>query len=332
MGNQEQQFYSSEQYPSSPQPSYQYYQPTANINADPREQQQQEMYGGPEYYTRGEKLQPRPPRRKKFRALWLLPVALLFVMGMSYGLFSSRDRGEPHFGSKFGSSDYKQVIDVGVTPKIIINDNAGTIHIHSNEDSTNDRTVTIHTDQNRRGDSETATTTVFDKATGTITITAPQQGFGDRSYNIDITTPKVSDVQLVDGHGNIDIENITGTISAKTAKGRINAQDVSGQVAFSSTNGDVSLENGSLSGQSSLHSDNGDIRYDGSIDQKGNYKFDTINGSVDVRLPDNSAFHLDEHTNGPFNNEFGSNDVGSNPRPSLTISSENGSIHLSKNG
>ena len=315
MGNQEQQFYSPEQYPSSPQASYQYYQPTVNINVDPREQQPQEMYGGPEYYTRGEKLQPRSPRRKKFRALWLLPIVFLFIAGMSYGFFSSHDRSEQHFGSKFGSSDYKQVIDAGITPKIIINDNAGTIHVHSDEDSTNARTVTIHMEQNGRSDSEAVPTTLFNKATGTFTITATQQGFGDSSYNIDITIPKTSDVQLVDGNGNIDIENVTGIINAQTARG------------------DVSLENGSLSGQSSLHSDNGDIRFNGSIDQQGSYKFDTANGSVNVRLPGNSAFHLDAHsTNGSLENEFGSNDFGNGTRPSLTISSENGSIHLSKNG
>lgn len=331
MSNQEQQFYSAGQYPPSPQPSHQYYQTPNNVNADPREQQQQEMYGDAEYYTgRGEKLQPHPPRRKGFRAFWLVPIVLLFLIGsMSYGFFEHHEQS----GKGFGGPGKEQSFNVGATPKLIINDTGGTVHIHSNDDSSNTGTVTIRIDRSGNFESGSGTTITPDKVAGVITIDVAEQGFGNNDVNIDITTPKTSNVQLNDSNGDIAIEGVTGTIKAQTARGKIQADNVSGQVTLASTNGDVSLENGSLSGQSSLHSDNGDIHYNGSINPQGSYKFDTINGSVDVGLPSNTAFHLiGQSTNGRYENEFITNDVGSGTRPSLTVISENGSIHISKNG
>ncbi len=326
MSNQEQQFYSPEQYPSTPRPSYEYYQPTSSVHVDPREGQQQEIYGGPEHYTgRGEKLQPRSPRRKKFRALWLLPIALLFIAGMSYGLFGSHK----HNSESFMHSNPKQTFKVA-NPKLIINDTSGNIHIRSDEDSTNASTVTVNAE--RSGDDGPQPVITFNQASGTITVTTTSNGAGDNRVDIEIRTPKTSNVQVVDGSGDVDIQGITGSVTAKTTKGRIDARDISGQVTLASNDGDVSVDNGSLVGQSSLRTDNGDISYNGSLDRQGSYKFDTINGTVNVELPADAAFHVEEHTNGIFNNEFGSQDVGGDPRPLLDVSSENGSIHISKNG
>ncbi len=329
MSNQEQQFYPPESYPPgrySPPSSNQYYEGRSNVNVDPSEQQA--MYGASEYYTgRGEKLQPRPVRRKGFRILWLLPIILLFLIGSMGYAFGSHERNY----KQFGGPGHEQVFNVGNTPKIIINDNAGTIHIRSDEDSSKANTVTVRTDKS--GDAQPNPIVNYDKVQGIITITATRQGFGDNNVNIDVTTPKTSNVQVNDGSGDVAIDGVTGSVNAQTTQGRIDANNVSGQVTLSATNGEVSVENGNLSGQSSLHSGNGDIRYNGSINTQGRYTFDTSNGSVDVRLPSDAAFHLvAKNTNGRYENEFGNNDVGSGTRPSLTVSSGNGSIHVGKNG
>ncbi|GAC1407101.1 MAG: hypothetical protein NVSMB49_26900 [Ktedonobacteraceae bacterium] len=323
MSNQEQQFYSSERYPTQPlQPSHQYYyEGHGNGNIDPREQQQQAMYDGPEYYAgQGEKLQPRPPMRRR-RSVWLLwllsPILLLILVmgiaGIGFGVSRSYDK---HFeGGSFNKhfegaslSDYVYNI---AAPKFIINDNAGNIHIHSDGESGKANTVTIHIDNS--GSSEPQPIVNHDKANGTITITATQQGFRDNNADVDITTPKTSDVSVKDDTGNVNIEGVMGNINAQTTEGRIDANNVSGQATLLSTNGD--------------------IHYSGSLDTQGSYKFDTVNGSVEVQLPSDAAFHLDaKSTNGQFDNEFGSDDVGSGTRPSLTVRTENGSIHVSKNG
>ncbi len=341
MSNQEQQFYSAEHYPASAQQSYQYYPTSDGVNIDPREQQQ-EMYSEPEYYPgRGEKLQPHPPRRKGFRALWLLPIVLFFLIGgMSFGLFAPHEQFAPQFGrgdfdNHFGHGDFdhkfagpnpQQVFKVGETPTLIINATSATIHIHSDENSSTTNTVSVIVNQNDRGNPAA----ISNSSTNTVTVTANAQGIGDNNTTIDITTPQSSNVQLNDSNGNITIQGVSGTIEAQTAQGSINADHVSGQVTLSSNDGDVALTNGSLSGQSSLHSDNGDIFYSGSINSQGSYKFDTTNGSVNVGLPSDSAFHFDAPNTNNFENEFGRNDVGNAPRAQVTVSA-NGSIHISKN-
>jgi hypothetical protein len=247
---------------------------------------------------------------------------------MSFGLFGSHDSSYKHFHSPGDA----QVFSVSKGPKLVINDNNGTVHIHSDGDSGKGNTITVRMDGSGRLD--TNSLIKFDKGNDILTIdTTPLQGSNDNNVDIDITTPKASDVNVTDANGDVQVEDVTGNVNVQTTQGSIDAHDVSGQVTLTSTDGDVSVDDGSLKGNSSLHSDNGDIHFNGSIGSQGSYKFDTINGSIDVGLPGDSAFHLDAHsTDGDFNNEFGRVDVGNGPRPSLTISSESGSIHISENG
>ncbi len=339
MNNQEQQFYPSGQYPPSPQQSHQYYQTPNSVNVDPREQQSQEMYGESEYHTgRGEKLRPHPPRRKGFRAFWLVPIVLFFLIGgMSFGLFGPHEQFSngfgPHgpFDKGFGGPGYEQSFKVGATPKLIIKDTSGNVHIHSSEDSSNAQTVTVRMD--RGGRSEPNSLVSFDQMDNIITIDTTQQGFGDNNVDLDITTPSTSNVQVNDNNGDVNIEDVTGGVTVQTTQGRIDANNVSGPVMLSSTNGDISLENGSLSGPSSLRSDNGNISYNGSIASQGSYTFETLSGSIDVGLPSNTEFRLDvQSSNGHVENDFAGNDVGSGAAPQVTVISGNGPIQISKNG
>ena len=344
MSNQEQQFYSQEQYPPSPEhsyeQSYQYSSTPEGMNADPREQPQHEMYGGYEYRTgQGEKLQLHPSRRRGSRALWIVPfIVMLFIGGMSFGIFSRHEQfhggfassgHEQQFNREFDHQGYEQSVLVGDAPKLIIYDANGAVHVHTSADSSNTHTVTVLMNGSQRFGSNPVVK--FDKQSDTVTIDVTQQE--DDNASLDITVPSASNVQVNDPNGDVNVENVAGGVNVNTTQGRIDANNISGQVTLSSTDGDVSVENGSLSGQSSLHSDNGNIRYNGSIAAQGSYKFDTVNGSVDVGLPSDTVFHLNaSSTNGNNENEFGSNDVGSGTRPQLTISSANGSIHVSKNG
>jgi len=94
MSNQEQQFYNPERYPAQqPPPSYEMH---GGVNVDPREQEQQTMYGGSEYYAgAGQKLRPNQqrPRRRGFRIFWLLPLLLIFLVGgIGYGFSHGEHR------------------------------------------------------------------------------------------------------------------------------------------------------------------------------------------------------------------------------------------------
>lgn len=332
MSNQEQQFYPPENYPPGRYPQQQqnqYYEVHNTVNVDPREQQQQAMYGAPEYYVgQGEKLQPRPPRRRNgFRMLWL-PIVLFFIIGgMSYGLFGSHGQFDQHFGDP----EHAQVINVGTTPKLVIRDNSGPVRIHTDEGSSNASTVTIRIDKGNKSDPEPAIS--FDKGSDTLTIKATEQGFINNDIGIDITVPNTSDVQVNDGNGSLQLQGITGNIDAQTGNGSVSADHLNGRVKLSTDDGSIHVSDSHLSGTSTLHSGNGTIEYGGSLAVNGTYTFDTGNESVDVSLPSDAAFNLSaDSSNGAVTNDFGHDSVGSGTRPSLNLHTGNGSIDIHKQG
>jgi DUF4097 and DUF4098 domain-containing protein YvlB len=98
-----------------------------------------------------------------------------------------------------------------------------------------------------------------------------------------------------------------------------------------------------LSSGSTLHSDTGSIKFNGSINQTGSYQFMTNTGSINVTLPASSAFHLDATTDtGSITSDFpgvnvqhpnftgaiAHSDVGSSPQATITMTTNTGSITL----
>ncbi len=330
MSNQEQQFYNSEHYPPPQQQQGQYYEERSNVNVDPREQQQQMMYSGHEYYTGpGEKLQPQMPRRRRkgFRLFWLAPVVLLFLIGaMGYGFgHHARFAG---YSKDSGMSRFFTV----TAPKLVVNDNVVSVHIHSNGDNSNSKEANGVTIQVEKSNSSEPDPVIdFDKGSGTITIRATEQGFNSDSIDIDITTPRTSDVQLNDSNGSVTIEGITGNIDAHTANGSVTADNIAGQATLSAASGSVDVSDSQLSGTSSLHSNDGSISYKGSLDIHSTYTFVTDNGSVNVSLPNDAAFDLKAYSgSGSINNDFGSYTVGGGTRASLTLHTGDGSVNIHK--
>jgi hypothetical protein len=277
------------------------------------------MYGGPEYYSRpGEKLQPQMVRRRRqgFRPLWLIIIVLLLAGTAGTLVGHNQDAANKHLHGS--SNDWTYT--VLTTPKLVINDNAGSIRIHTDSDSRSGNAVTIHVDKS--SDSSANPSINFNKESSTIVIDATQSGAKDNSVDIDITTPNVS---------SMSIDGVTGNINAHTGNGSINADHITGQAILSTGHGSVNVSDSQLSGTSSLTNNDDDIHYNGSLDVNGTYKFSTGNGSIDVTLPEDSSFNLIANSgNGPVNNDFGSNTVGSGTRPSLTLHTGNGSIEIHK--
>ena len=317
MSNQEPQFYRPEHYPQS-----QYSEERSRENVDAREQT---MYGGPEYYTRpGEKLQPQLARRRRkgLRPFWLI-IILLIIVGAAVSLNHSQDSSNKHFRS----SGIDQTFPMFTAPKLIINDSAGSVHIHTDSSGSNGNAVTIHIDKSN--DSIANPSINFDKQTSTIAINAALSGADD--VDIDITVPEsnVSSIQLNDGNGSVSIDGVIGNIDAHTNNGSINADHITGQAVLSTGHGSVDVSDSQLSGTSSLTSSDDDIHFNGSLNVNGTYKFTTGNGSVDVTLPSDASFNLKADSgNGPVNNDFSSNSVGDGPQPMLTLHTNNGSIEV----
>jgi len=131
--------------------------------------------------------------------------------------------------------------------------------------------------------------------------------------------------------GDVTATAITGSLTIAAQSGSIRMQGIKGQVQATTVSGDVVARNSALSGQSILQTQNGSVRFDGSIDPQGSYRMQTTSGDVDATLPADSAFSLDASTNsGTVQNAFGGNVVGNTPHAQLSMQTQNGSINIIK--
>lgn len=131
--------------------------------------------------------------------------------------------------------------------------------------------------------------------------------------------------------GDIIASDITGSLTISASSGSLKMQQVHGQVNAKTRSGDVTATDSALSGNSSLQTQNGSIRFDGSLDPNGTYKMQTTSGDVDLTLPGNTAFTLDASTgSGTIQNAFGDSTIGLTPRAQLSLRTQNGSIAIVK--
>ncbi len=85
----------------------------------------------------------------------------------------------------------------------------------------------------------------------------------------------------------------TSSVDIETRMGNLNVSNVSGGLvrAHISSEGDITLMNiasGAVSAENVL----GDIFYDGEIQRGGNYRFTSIRGNINMRIPFNASFKL----------------------------------------
>src|SRR6266487_548174 len=319
MSNQESMFADQEQQPESGQRSYkpqgvnadslhqaskqeplqapsqqgEYQEGYAGNNTDPREQPQwQGGYAEPgsQQWNAG-KIYPqsRPPRRRRVRWGWIIVAVLVFIFAFG-GMISYG------VSSAFNAMPHSSAPLVSQPPQtfVIPVDARPTLDVNVNA-----ATVHIHTGSGTRVTVEASTPSdqPVESTQQGNTINVQEQGrsglpMGDKNANVDITAPAGTDIQLKAGAGEINVNQST------------------------------------LSGQSSLHTGVGAIKFNGSLDPTGSYRMDTGVGSVDVTLPANAAFDLTGDSN--ISNDFGSSTVGNAPQPSFDLHSGVGKVSLHK--
>ena len=238
------------------------------------------------------------------------------------------------FGFHNSVTDTAHNFTVRGLPNVVINDDVGTIRVHTGGPG-DEVTVTatkqsdgmfgnpnnIHIDYGQ------------DKSTNTITVNVDGGSgfFSSGKVDLDVTVPMKADLQLQTNTGEIDVTGVDGQMSLQTDTGTINAtQD-------------------ELMGQSLLKTDTGAVTFNGSLDTTGAYRFEANTGAVNVTLPGNSAFHLDASSDtGSINSSFpgvqenvqhpdntSSNvsvDVGINPQSTVTLKTDTGAINLNTGG
>ncbi|HMJ08735.1 MAG TPA: hypothetical protein VK468_07000 [Pyrinomonadaceae bacterium] len=95
------------------------------------------------------------------------------------------------------------------------------------------------------------------------------------NVNFNIRVPYTSNVDIETRMGNLSVTNIRGGLVR----------------AHISSEGDITLTNigaGAVSAQNGI----GDIFFDGDIQPEGNYRFVSVRGRINLRIPFNSSFHF----------------------------------------
>ncbi|GCE05429.1 DUF4097 family beta strand repeat-containing protein [Dictyobacter aurantiacus] len=161
------------------------------------------------------------------------------------------------------------------------------------------------------------------------------QGIAGASIDTINGNPDVEDIQgPVKVHtesGDVTARHINGPMSLEAGSGSIHANDVNGQLQALTRSGDVLVSSGIVQGQTTLKTDNGSVRFEGSMDGKGSYNLATHSGDVDLTLPRNAAFQLNATTgSGDVHNEFGSSQVGAAPQAHITVTIGHGSVNVDK--
>lgn len=109
-----------------------------------------------------------------------------------------------------------------------------------------------------------------------INLVKDNQGRNDvGNVNFTIRVPRLSNVDIETRMGNLSVTNVSGGLVR----------------AHISSEGDITLTNisaGAVSAQNGI----GDIFFDGELQPGGNYRFTSMRGNINLRIPFNSSFRL----------------------------------------
>ncbi len=101
-----------------------------------------------------------------------------------------------------------------------------------------------------------------------------------------IKVPKQARIDLNTVNGSVEVEEVEGVISLSTTNGRIEATDVGGEIEANTVNGGIRVEVAELDPESRL-------------------RFETVNGSIRLYLPEDVRADVDASTvNGSIHTDF----------------------------
>jgi hypothetical protein len=194
----------------------------------------------------------------------------------------------------------------------------------------------------------------------TVTVDIPTGLYLDTWVDFNVAVPKHAGVEvrtatgtltasglsgqvaLNDTDGSIWATGLTGSATLQSLSGSINTDGVSGQLVATTGNGTITTTATHLSGRCSLQAQSGTINFHGSLDRKGSFAFRNSNGAIGLTLPPDAAFQLNARSSGgSVNTSFrgviashasggvlARGNVGSSPRPQLSIQTNSGSIDV----
>lgn len=104
------------------------------------------------------------------------------------------------------------------------------------------------------------------------------------TVNGDITVSGASDyVYLYSVQGNVELSDAEGTADIHSVNGSLRVTNVAGRISADATNGRIILE-GIRSSNVDATTVNGSVRYEGTIEDSGRYRFSTHSGDVTLSV------------------------------------------------
>jgi DUF4097 and DUF4098 domain-containing protein YvlB len=218
--------------------------------------------------------------------------------------------------------------------------------------------VKIHAEHGRRGRVDVSL------VGGTVSVKASSRQGAPSVVDMEITVPQAMALTLGGTYAEITVEGVTGPIRAETVEGEVNVRggrgnitlssiqgsvtlaDASGRIEVTSVNEDVELAN--VSGEIKVETTNGevtltgirassveaatingDVMYDGTINDGGSYAFSSHNGDITVTVPERANVTITAATaNGDIDASFPLPVTGTPGRRRWTFKLGSGSARL----
>ncbi len=262
-----------------------------------------------------------PARSRRVIFVPLLILLLLVACSGGFAFFAYKTFTGHGLGSTSGSSGDQGngtnggplTVNTGAHPTIVIDRNAGALHIIGVQGATK---ITIQA----KGTSYSDEPITYKKSSDGQSFTFDLDNV--EAQEVDLNVPATSDLNITTNGDDITVENVTGQVMLDSNAGAIKATQMS------------------LTGISTLKTNGSDITFSGSLATDGTYTFDTNAGNVSVTLPASASFHVDMSTNGgTLHSDFsqvtlsdseGHGDVGQAPFAKVTMSSNGGNVTLLK--
>lgn len=275
----------------------------------------------------GWQAQPFPGSRPRSRArpLIVIPLGMLLVLcagSLAFGFFAYRifsghnpiaSLSGSGNGEGNGSNGGPLNITTGAHPTIVIDRNAGVVHITGVQGASK---ITIQAKGTAYTDRPITYTKSGDGTTFTFNLDNVE------AEEVDLNVPATSDLNITTNGDDIIVENVTGQVTLDSNAGAVRATQMS------------------LTGTSTLKTNAGDVTFSGSLATDGTYTFDSNGGNISVTLPASAAFHVEMSTNGgTIHSDFpqvtisgseAQGNVGQAPYAKVTISSNGGTLTLAK--
>ncbi len=109
---------------------------------------------------------------------------------------------------------------------------------------------------------------------------------GDPSVHYEIWVPELAEVEITTVNGQVEIDNLVGSVRAKTVNGNVRIDQAEGDATASTVNGNI------------------EVRYS-EPPESGTHEFSTVNGGIDLYLPSSAGGRFKANTvNGGIETDF----------------------------